>query len=189
MKNWFFYILFSLTSTLAATQSFTPSDDFYRYHIRVATQEIEDEDIFYLIEENVKDLKNVQITDYAAKELLNLIEEGFLIDPFNMAALIETLKNVSACDNATKVILKAIEYNSPITTDHMVSLIKLLGHVSATDNATKIILKAIEYGIKFGAKERIALAKMSKDVSARSNVEKIRKALHERETGDLIPVN
>ncbi|GEM_PF-2262951 len=170
-----------LCSSLAAKDSMILSDEFVAYHIGVANEEIEDEEIFYLIEELVDGLNHAGTSNYSAKELINLIEEGHKIDPFNMAKLIALLKMANASNNATWVIVTAIEHDSPITTDHMISLIETLAHANASNNATTIILKAIEHGVPFGPKERLKLAEVSKIANARSNVEKIRKALHERE--------
>ena len=86
----------------------------------------EEEYTFYLIRENVRNLNNCNASDYAANELIHLIEEGYQIDPLNMSQLIETLNHANASYNATKVILKAIEYNSPITFDHLSALIATL---------------------------------------------------------------
>lgn len=182
MKNWVLFGIIMYANSLVASHTLILSDEFVEYHLSAALEEIEDEDIFYLIQENVDNLKNAGTSDDSANELINLIEEGYKIDPFNMAKLIETLKHANASNNATRVIVKAIEYNSTITTDHMISLIQTLTHANASNNATTAIIKAIEHGVKFGPKERLKLAEVSKVANARSNVEKIRKALHKRET-------
>lgn len=160
---------------------FVPSDEFIAYHISVAVNEVEDEGVFQLIQENVNNLQDCTARENATIELLHLIQEGYKIDSYNMAKLINTLTYVDASQSAKRVIIKAIEYQSLITVDHITALIKTLGNVSAAENATEILLKAIQCGISFGLKERTLLAEMSKQVSAKKNVEKIRKALRERD--------
>lgn len=154
--------------------------EFVDYHVQVALERIEDETIFLLIQQNIEDLQNAGLLDYAAKELIFLIEEGHKIDSYNMSKLIETIDYANPRKKATEIIIKAIEFDSEITPTHLAALIKLLTHANPTDDATKILIYAIERGIPFGAKERLLLAEASKVANARSNVEKIRKALHER---------
>jgi len=146
-----------------------------------AFEEIQNEDAFYLIQENVNNLQNADATNDSTRELLNLIDEGYIIDPFNMSKLIETLTHANATNNATKIIIHAIQHNSPLTPDHLSCLLNTLAHANASNNATAIILKSIELGIKFGPKERRLLAEISRIANAKKNVEKVRKALHERE--------
>lgn len=181
MKKIFLPTLLLFCCNVMANESMIITPEFAEYHLKAAVAEVQDEDIFNLIQENINNLKNVNITNDAANELIFLIQEGYKIDAYNMSKLIETLTWISASNNATKVMVKAIEFNSTINVDHMISLIKTLSHVSATDNATTVILKAIQHGISFGLKERLQLAEVSKMVSARKNVERIRQALHERE--------
>ncbi len=169
-----------LSSTLVAHDYSKFPNEFFDYHLQAAVDEIEDQDVFNLIQENVNNLKIAGVSDYAKLELLNLIEEGFKIDRFNMAKLIEVLQIANACDNATEVLIKAIEYQSVITRDHMMSLLDTLLIANPANNATKVIIKAIEEGVEFGPKERLRLAEISRTANARENVEKIRKALHER---------
>lgn len=181
MQNWFLYTLLLFTSSFAASNALTFSDEFYEYHLTVAVDEIEDEDIFNLIQENVNNLKDRGASDDSANELINLIEEGYRVDSFNMSKLIETLTYKDASNNATRVLIKAIEHNSSITSDHISCLIQTVAHADASNNATAVILQAIDHGIKFGPKERFHLAEVSKVVNAKKNVEKIRKALHEKQ--------
>ncbi len=145
-------------------------------------EEEQEEALFYLIQQNVCNLKHRGASDEAARELMNLLEEGYMIDPFNMTKLIETLTYVNASDNAKNVILKAIAYNSPLTSDHLFLLIQTLAQVNAADHATTILLKAIECGIKFRPTERLHLAELSKIVNAKPYVETIREALHAKNT-------
>ena len=180
MKQSLLYILCLCFSSFTVHATFIPSDEFIQYHVQVAMEEVEDEDIFNLIQENVNNLDHAGTTNNSAQELIHLIEEGYKIDPFNMSKLIEILRHANASNNATTVIVKAIEYDSTITPEHLSTLIRTLGHANSCANATTIILKAIEHGVKFGPKERALLAEMSKIANARGNVEIIRKALHER---------
>lgn len=180
MKNAVLFSFFLMGTSLFANHEIAVSDEFLSYHLKVAVAEIEDQDVFYLIQENVANLKNCGASNAAADELINLIEEGYRIDSFNMAKLIETLVHADASNNAAKVIIKAIEHDNAITSDHMISLINTLSHANASGNATKVILQAIEHGVAFGPKERRLLAEMSNIVNAKKNVAKIRKALHER---------
>lgn len=180
MKKAFLNILLLFTASFATANASIASEEFISYHLKVATENIEDEEIFHLIQENIKNLKDRGASDTAANELINLIEEGYTIDPFNISKLIETLTYRDASNNATKVMIKAIEYDSSITSDHLFNLIQTLGYADASNNATDVILSAIKQGVKFGPKERRHLAEMSKIVNAKKNVEKIRKALHER---------
>lgn len=169
------------TASLTASHTTILSDAFVEYHLKAAVEEVEDEELFYLIQENIENLTHVDLRDISANELNNLIIEGYKIDPFNMARLIELLKHTDASKTATKLIINAIEYHSMITADHMIALIQTLPHANASDHATKIILKAIESGVKFGLKERRYLTGVSRMANARKNVEKIREALHTRE--------
>lgn len=180
MKKTFLFSLFLIGTSLFAHNEIAISDEFASYHLKIAVAEIEDQDVFYLIQENVANLKICGASNAAADELIHLIEEGYKIDSFNMAKLVETLVHADASNNATKVIIKAIEHDNHITSDHLTSLINTLAHANASNNATKVLLQAIEHGIAFGPKERRLLAEMSKIVNAKKNVEKIRKALHER---------
>lgn len=128
-----------------ATENLPLSDEFIDYHLRAATIEIEDDYIFYLLKENIDNLDSANTCNSAAKELINLIEEGYLIDALNMARLISLLDHANPKNNATKVILKAIEYRSPINAEHLNSLIDLLDHANPSNCAAKILMKAIEY--------------------------------------------
>jgi hypothetical protein len=107
IQNCFIYSLLLFTTPLAADNTFTPSHEFVEYHLKVAMDEV-DEGVFNLIQENVNNLKNRDASDDSANELINLIEEGFKIDPFNMAKLIGTLTFADASNNAKRVIIKAI---------------------------------------------------------------------------------
>lgn len=180
MKNLFLFPLLLFTNFLAANNA-SISDKFIDYPL-ISVNEIEDEDIFNLIQENINNLKNRDASNDSANELINLIKEGYTIDPFNMSKLIATLTYRDASNNATMVIIKAIEYKSPITPDHLTCLIRTVAHADASNNATAVILKAIEQGITFTLKDRLLLAEISKVMNAKKNVEKIRKALHERQT-------
>lgn len=155
--------------------------EFVDYHLKLATDEIEDEAIFQLIQENINQLKNRQTSTDSTNELIYLIEEGYKIDPFNMAKLIETLTYKDASYPASLVLVAAIKHNSPLNSDHIYQLIQTLTHAEGTNQATTVILTAIECGIKFGLKERIQLTEVSKVAHARKNVKKIRRALHEKE--------
>lgn len=177
MKNWVRIGMLIYATSLVANHPSTFSDDFAEYHLSAT---VEDEDVFYLIQKNIDNLKNAGTSDDPANELINLMEEGYKIDPVNMIKLIETLQWANASNNAKEVIIMAIEYHSPITTEHMIDLIQTLAHANASDNAAAIVLKAIEYGVPFGPKERLMLAEVSEAANARSNVERIRQALHER---------
>lgn len=180
MKKAYLCLFLLFGSSLAANHDSSFSDEFAEYHLKIAIEEVENEDVFNLIQENVKDLKNRDASDTAANELINLIHEGYKIDSFNMSKLIETLIHKDASNNAATVIIEAIEHNSPISSDHLSSLIKTLAYADASNNAAAVLFKAIEHGIEFGPKERLHLAEASKVVNAKKNVEKIRKALHER---------
>lgn len=172
-----------LLGSLASNNAYSFSDEFINYHMKVAIESV-DEDVFKLIKENVKNLEDVNVTTYAANELINLIDEGYSIDPYNMASLIEKLtwySTVSA--NAARVILKAIENDSILNQDHKLVLIKHLAHVNARNNATEILLRSIQLNIKFTIKERALLAELSRDVNAKASVERIREALHEKASG------
>lgn len=172
-----------LLSTLCLFNTFIVeaySPEFIEYHVRTAIEEAENEDIYLLIQQLIADLNNAGMMDYSTRELINLIDEGYKIDPFNMAKLISVLDFANPSNNATKVLIKAIETNSTITSDHFASLIKLLTHANPSNNATKVIIKAIEHGINFGPKERLLLAEAGKVANARTNVEKIRQVLHEK---------
>ena len=150
MKNKLLYIFLCLSSTLTAHDYSNFPNEFFEYHMKAAVDEIEDEDVFNLIQENVNNLKIAGVSDYAKLELINLIEEGFKIDRFNMSKLIETLQFANACNNATEVLIKAIECNSTITQDHMLCLLDTLLQANPANNATKVILKAIACDIDFG---------------------------------------
>lgn len=174
-------ILLLVFSTIIADEEMIITPEFAEYHIKAAVAEIEDNDIFNLIQANIDNLKNVSAAKDATNELIFLVQEGYKIDSYNMSKLIETLTWMPASTYAANVLVKAIQYNSQITLEHMTKLIKTLDHVSATDNATTVILKAIEQGVPFGLKERCLLAEMSTMISAKKNVERIRAALHLRE--------
>ena len=178
--KYIFGLLFWFSSTLAAYESAILSDEFAAYHLRVAVEAIENEDVFNLLQENIDNLKMCGSSNAAANELINLIEEGYAIDAFSMAKLIDTLTYANASNNAMKVIIKAIEYKSPLSPEHLSSLIQTLGYANASNNATAVLIAAINHGIPFGPKERILLAQLSTQANAKKNVEKIRKALHER---------
>lgn len=110
-----------------------------------AAMAVEDDYVFYLIQENIDNLDIANTSDSAAKELISLIEEGYMIDALNMAKLISLLDHANPKNNATKVILKAIENRTPINADHLSSLITLLDYANPSDCAAKILMKAIEY--------------------------------------------
>lgn len=178
MKKAIFSLL--LLSTFASNSAFSFSDEFINYHISAAVEGV-DEDVFNLIKENVKNLENVNVTTFAANELVNLIDEGYSIDPYNMASLIELLTWYSTVsNNAASVIIKAIENDSVLNQDHKLTLIKHLAHVNARNNATEILIRSIQLNIKFTLKERAMLAELSRNVSAKGSVERIREALHEK---------
>lgn len=181
MKKFVLSGMLLASSILSATDSSIFTEEFIQYHVNVGMHEVEDPDLYRLINENVKNLEHKGASNQAANELINLIEEGFKIDSFNMALLIETLNYKDASNNALKVILKAIEYHNFITSDHVRLLIDLLDHVNAANNATTVLLKAIEHGVPFSVKDRLHLADLSKHANAKGHVEKVRKALHERE--------
>lgn len=178
MKKAIFTLL--MLSTFASNNAFSFSDEFINYHMNAAIEGV-DEDVFNLIKENVKNLENVNVTTYSANELIILIDEGYSIDPYNMASLIELLTwYATVSNNAANVIIKAIENESVLSQDHRLTLIKHLAHVNARNNATKILIRSIQLNIKFTLKERAMLAELSRDVSAKSSVEKIRQALQEK---------
>jgi hypothetical protein len=186
MKNTFLCAVLLLAHSLSANNDFTPSDGLTLHPLIVAMEEMADPYIFSLIQLNVDNLKNRDASNESASELMNLIEEGYKIDPLNMSKLIETLTHRDASDNAMLVIIKSIEHDSTITTDHMSFLIQTLGQVNASDNATAVILSAIAHGVDFGPKERFLLTAMNKMVNAKQSVESIRKALHERQANLLM---
>lgn len=182
IKKGFLLGLLACSTYLTATPSSDLSDHFVAYHMNPFMEDIEDEDAFELIQELVNELEYASLTDTAADELMNLIEEGYRIDSGSMHSLIDALQKAIALSNAKKVIIKAIEYKSPLNTDHIVSLIQTLTYANPTNSATEILLKAIECNVPFRMKARLELAQASKCANARSNVKKIRKALHKRES-------
>jgi hypothetical protein len=145
-------MLLLATIPLTATPELPLSNEFIVYHAAVAANEIQDDYVFYLLEQNIINLDTVGTSDSAANELFNLLDEGYVIDPYNMSKLIELLDHASPCNNATKVIFKAIECQSPITADHISSLILLLQHANPRSNVTKILVKMIQSNIPFNEK-------------------------------------
>lgn len=169
-----------LLCVFASNKAYSFSDEFIDYHMKVAVEGV-DEDVFNLIKENVKNLENVNVTTFSANELINLIDEGYSIDPYNMASLIELLTWYSTVsNNAASVIIRAIENESVLNQDHKLVLIKHLAHVNARNNATEILIRSIQLNIKFTIKERAMLAELSRNVNAKASVEKIREALHKK---------
>lgn len=145
VKRSFIFVVLSFIGSVCATENLPLSEEFVEYHLRAATTEVEDDYVFYLLQENIDDLDRANTCDSAARELINLIEEGCLIDALNLARLISLLDHANPQNNATKVILKAIEHRTPINADHLNSLITLLDHANPSDCAAKILMKAIEY--------------------------------------------
>jgi hypothetical protein len=144
-------------TTLSATQDLPLSAEFAEYHLMVAANEVQDDYIFYLLEQNIKNLDNASTCDDSMNELFNLLDEGYVIDPFNMSRLIGLVDHANPCNNATKVILKAMVCKSPITADHISSLIVLLDHANPRNNVTKILLQAITFKIPLNEKHVAAL--------------------------------
>lgn len=180
MKKLLLCTLLLSSGVLSANQQTIFSDDFFAYHLQAAMQEIENEDVFKFIEENVNNLSLAGTSDFAATELIHLIEAGCKIDSFNMAKVIETLNNANASKNATKVLIAALDYENSLNSNHLATLIETLSNANAANNATKVLLKAIECGIPFGPKERLLLAEKGKEANAKKHAEKILNALHER---------
>jgi hypothetical protein len=181
MKKMFLSIMLLCANHLAANDTIALSDEFVAYHLKVAVDQIEDKDIFDLLQVNIDNLKNREASDHSANELINLINEGYKIDPFSMSKLIDTLTYKDASNNAARVIIAAIEHGSKITRDHLYSLIETIGNADASNNATTVILTAIEHGTSFSTKDMIHLAKVSLMSNAKKNIEKIRSALHKKE--------
>lgn len=145
IKKSFIFVVISSIGGLGATVNLPLFEEFIDYHLRAASIEVQDDNVFYLLRENIDNLDIANTCDSAAKELINLIEEGYIIDALNMAKLISLLDHANSKNHTTKVILKAIEYRTPINTDHLNSLIILLNHANPSDCAAKILIKAIEY--------------------------------------------
>lgn len=117
----------------------------------------QDDDVFYLLEQNIINLDTVGTSDAAAQELANLLDEGYVIDARNMTRLIGLLDHANPCDNATTVILRAIEYRVPFTAEHITFLIMLLDHANPRGNVTKILTKAIVCKVSLNQKHLAAL--------------------------------
>lgn len=101
MKNVYLFCFFIYAASFyAPSLGATLSDDFVRYHLQVAMEEIEDEDIFNMIHTNILNLQNANIVHDSAEALIFLIEAGHKIDPYNMALLIETLDYANALSSA-----------------------------------------------------------------------------------------
>ncbi len=105
LKKMLIFSLILFTNCLTAIETSILSDEFVAYHLKAAVEDIEDEDIFNLIAINVENLKYCGTTKSAANELINLIEEGYKIDAFNMAKLIDILQIANALKNTTKTLI------------------------------------------------------------------------------------
>lgn len=160
IKKGFVFLILSSIGSLCATENLPLSEEFVEYHLRAATTEVEDDYVFYLLQENIDNLDIANTCDSAAKELINLIEEGYIIDALNMAKLISLLDHANPKNNATKVILKAIEHRTPINADHLNSLITLLDHANPSDCAAKILMNAIEYNTPINSNHLGSLIKL-----------------------------
>lgn len=160
VKKYLVFLTLSYISTVSATENLPLSEEFIDYHLRAATMEVEDDYVFFLIQENINNLDMANTCDSATKELINLIEEGYIIDALNMAKLISLLDHANPKNNATKVILKAIDHRTPINADHLNSLIALLDHANPSDCAAKILKRAIECNAPINSNHLASLIKL-----------------------------